>query len=81
MKKILCICALFIALTSCNGNSTNNNTDEVKSNDNGSDTYPIDSDTTKPGTGMDNAEVISTDTAAMNVQRSIDKAKDASKKK
>ncbi len=75
MKKFCIISALFISLTSCN--STNNDEDN-NNKDNTADssglTNPSAIDTVKHPTGMDNSSVISTDTAAMNVQNTIKKA-------
>ena len=76
MKKLLTAILLF-AITSCNNNAGNtggNNTE------NGGLTNPTAIDTTKHPSGMENSSVISTDTAAMNVQNSINKAKEAAKK-
>ncbi len=75
MKKLCIISALFISLSSCN-NSTNNDEDNNKSNttDSSDLTNPSAIDTVKHPTGMDNSSVISTDTAAMNVQNTIKKA-------
>ncbi len=76
MKKLCIISALFISLSSCN-NSTNNDADnnnKTNTTDSSDLTNPSAIDTVKHPTGMDNSSVISTDTAAMNVQNTIKKA-------
>ena len=80
MKKMCFVIAAFIFLSSCN-NSSNN--DEAKSNsaDSIGLTNPSSIDTIKHPSGMDNSSVISTDTAAMNVQNSIKKADSLQKKR
>jgi hypothetical protein len=76
MKKLVMISALFIGLSACNsGGSAANDTDS------GGLTNPTAIDTTKHPSGMENSSVISTDTAAMNMQNSLKKAKEAEKKK
>ena len=78
MKKMMIISFLVIGLASCNNNAGDNTHDGA---DSGGLTNPTAIDTTKHPSGMENSSVISTDTAAMNVQKSIDKAKAADKKK
>lgn len=82
MRKILIVPAFLFAIISCNSNSSS----EHKAG--GSDTAsktgltnPSAIDTTKHPDGMVNGSVISTDTAAMNVQNSINKAKEEKKNK
>ena len=71
MKKLLVPAAIFYLL-SCgnadNTNSTQNGTDTVGK------TNPVAIDTMKHPSGVDNSSVISTDTAAMNVQNAYRKA-------
>ncbi|MDB5248822.1 MAG: hypothetical protein JWQ40_3216 [Segetibacter sp.] len=80
MKKLLIGSALFIVLSACGGNSTEEATD-ANTTDSVGLTNPTAIDTTKHPSGLDNSNVISTDTAAMNTQNSINKAKAAEKKK
>ncbi len=81
MKKLLIVSAIFISLTSCNsnGNSGSNAVTGDTTNSTGL-TNPSAIDTTKHPSGVDNSDVISTDTAAMNTQNAINKAKAAGKK-
>jgi hypothetical protein len=82
MRKIIMASALFIALTSCGGSgSTNSNADSGATTNDPGLTNPTAIDTTKHPDGIINGSVISTDTAAMNVQNSINKANEARKKK
>lgn len=80
MKKLSIISLLFIALSSCSGNSTNNNAANGNTTDSAGLTNPTAIDTVKHPTGMDNSSVISTDTAAMNTSNSYKKADSAKKK-
>ncbi len=80
MKKLMIVSALFITLTSCGGSATEEATD-ANTTDSVGLTNPTSIDTTKHPEGMVNSNVISTDTAAMNVQNSINKAKAESNKK
>ena len=82
MKKLLIGSALFIALSGCGGggDSTKEATD-ANTTDSVGLTNPTAIDTTKHPSGLDNSNVISTDTAAMNTQNSINKAKAAEKEK
>ncbi len=83
MKKLCIISALFIFLISCSS-STNNDADKDNKNntaDSSGLTNPSAIDTVKHPTGMDNSSVISTDTAAMNVQNTIKKADSIAKQK
>ncbi len=73
MKKLCIISALFISLSSCS-DLTNNDADNNNTADSSGLTNPSAIDTVKHPTGMDNSSVISTDTAAMNVQNTIKKA-------
>jgi hypothetical protein len=77
MKKVLIASALLIVLYSCSGNSSDNATNTTDST---GLTNPTAIDTVKHPSGMDNSSVISTDTAAMNVQNSY-KKKDSAQKK
>ena len=72
MKKIFISSVLLALLYSCSGNSASNNTTGL--------TNPTAVDTTKHPSGMDNSSVISTDTAAMNVQNSYKKRDSAQRK-
>ena len=78
MKKLLSLGCVLFALTSCGGNGGENNS--AGTVDSVGLTNPIAIDTVKHPAGMTNQNVISTDTAAMNVQNSINKAKEAEKK-
>ena len=71
MRKLCIVAALYI-FSSCT-NSESNTSSENKSDSVGN-TNPISIDTVKHPSGMDNSSVISTDTAAMNVQNTINKA-------
>jgi hypothetical protein len=79
MKKFLMFSALFIGLLSCNSNSSESN-DVTSDTSQAGMTNPSAIDTTKHPDGMINGSVVSTDTAAMNVQNSVDKANEAKKK-
>ncbi|GEO12196.1 hypothetical protein [Segetibacter aerophilus] len=84
MKKIIIVSALFIALASCGGSDTTNTNADSSTTTNNDDpglTNPSAIDTTKHPDGIVNGSVISTDTAAMNVQNSINKANAAKKNK
>ena len=82
MKKLLAVTALFIGLSSCNGNnSAENNGSAGDTANNAALTNPSANDTTKQPDGMVNGSVISTDTAAMNVQNAENKAKESGKNK
>ena len=80
MRKFLLLSSLLIGLLSCNG-STENNTSDTDTTNQAGLTNPSAIDTTKHPDGMINGSVISTDTAAMNTQNAIDKAKGAKKEK
>lgn len=80
MRKIVMCSVLLIALASCGGNTDTNATHADSANNAGMTTSST-PDSTKPGDGTINSNVISTDTAAMNTQNSVDKAKDAKKDK
>lgn len=79
MKKLYIVSAILL-LNSCSNSTTN---DEVKSNstDSGGLTNPSAIDTVKHPSGVDNSSVISTDTAAMNVQNTIKKADSVARQK
>jgi hypothetical protein len=77
MKKITVFSALLFVLASCNSNTSNSNAANNDTASNAELTNPSAVDTTKHPDGMTNGSVISTDTAAMNVQNSINKAKGA----
>lgn len=79
MKKIFIASASLFFLYSCSGNSSGNAGDNNAADSAGL-TNPTAIDTTKHPTGMDNSSVISTDTAAMNVQNSYKKLDSAQKK-
>ena len=71
MKKLFIpalLCCLFSCGNADNTNNTQNETDTVGK------TNPIVIDTMKHPSGVDNSSVISTDTAAMNVQNAYRKA-------
>ena len=74
MKKLRIVLALYI-LSSCadadNNSSSSNNRDSVGL------TNPSAIDTIKHPSGVDNSSVISTDTAAMNIQNAFRKADSA----
>ena len=74
MKKLFVISAL-VVLSSC-GNADNDAASTSNSDTTGL-TNPTAIDTIKHPSGVDNSAVISTDTAAMNVQNSIRKADSA----
>lgn len=78
MKKLLSVFVLIIALSACGGNSESNTSTETT--DTSSLTNPISIDTVKHPAGTVNQNVISTDTAAMNTQNAINKAKEAEQK-
>jgi len=80
MKKILIASVLFTVLYSCSGNTADNIT-SGNTADSAGLTNPITIDTTKHPTGVDNSSVISTDTAAMNVQNSYQKLDSVQKQK
>ncbi len=80
MKKWCMVSALFIALSSCNGNSSDNNAANGNTTDSTGLTNPTAIDTTKHPTGVDNSSVISTDTAAMNTSNSYKKLDSAKQK-
>lgn len=71
MKKITLFSAVLIFFMSCDNSS--GSSDAGKTDSTGL-TNPVSIDTVKHPSGMDNSSVISTDTAAMNVQNSIKKA-------
>ncbi len=79
MKKLIIVSVLFIALNSCGG-SSDDNAANGNTTDSAGLTNPTAIDTTKHPTGMDNSSVISTDTAAMNVQNSYKKIDSGQKK-
>jgi hypothetical protein len=88
MKKLLMVSALFIALASCNSSSSNESASGSSESTTSGDTTnkqgltnPSAIDTTKHPDGMINSEAITTDTAAMNTQNSVNKAKAAQKSK
>lgn len=79
MKKLLIVSSLLTLLYGCGGNSSENDAaDNNTTNSNGL-TNPTAIDTAKHPTGMDNSSVISTDTAAMNVQNAYKKRDSAQK--
>jgi hypothetical protein len=80
MKKLCVVTVLFIAMGSCSGSSSGNNADTGNTTDTAGLTNPTAIDTTKHPTGMDNSNVISTDTAAMNTSNAYKKLDSARKK-
>lgn len=80
MKKPALVLVLFIALTSCGGDSSGNNAATGNDTDSAGLTNPTAIDTTKHPTGMDNSNVISTDTAAMNTSNAYKKLDSAKQK-
>ena len=76
MKKIWIGLLVIVALDSCSGNSSNNS----ETTDNPGLTNPSAIDTTKHPSGMDNSNVISTDTAAMNTSNAYKKVDSAMQK-
>jgi len=79
MKKLSIVSVVTLALCSCGGNSSNNNAGD-STNKTGL-TNPISIDTTKHPTGMDNSNVITTDTAAMNTSNAYKKLDSAKQKR
>lgn len=79
MKKMFIASALLASLYGCSGSSSGNAADN-NAIDGAGLTNPTAIDTTKHPSGMDNSSVISTDTAAMNVQNSYKKRDSAQKK-
>ena len=77
MKRI-CFILLAYTFSSCNNAGENA---ASKSSDTVGNTNPISIDTIKHPSGVDNSSVISTDTAAMNVQNTIKKADSIKKAK
>ena len=80
MKRLYVVSVLFIAMSSCSGSSSGNNADTGNTTDTAGLTNPTAIDTTKHPTGMDNSNVISTDTAAMNTSNAYKKLDSARKK-
>ena len=80
MKKLCFFSAVFFIISSC-GNSTSNNAGSSNGSDSIGLTNPSSIDTVKHPTGMDNSSVISTDTAAINVQNTFKKADSIAKAK
>ncbi len=72
MKKLCIISAIFL-LNSC-GDSSENNATYTGNNDSVGLTNPTVIDTLKHPSGVVNSSVISTDTAAINVQNTFKKA-------
>ena len=72
MKKLCIVLTIFIFLSNCS--DSNNDGGKSTGADSSGLTNPVSIDTVKHPTGMDNSSVISTDTAAMNVQNTIKKA-------
>jgi hypothetical protein len=80
MKKLTGIVSFALLLVACGGTAGNNDNNSATTTDSAGLTNPSSIDTTKHPEGMSNQNVISTDTAAMNVQNAINKAKEAEKK-
>ncbi|MEO6546860.1 MAG: hypothetical protein ABIN94_02635 [Ferruginibacter sp.] len=70
MKKLFIVLAVYI-FAGCN---SNNDSSAGSTTDTVGNTNPVVIDTLKHPSGVDNSSVISTDTAAMNVQNTIIKA-------
>ena len=73
MIKVAILFAVLISVSGCNGSAENNAANADSANAAGMTTSST-TDTTTPGDGMINSNVISTDTAAMNMQNSVNKA-------
>ena len=73
MKKIWIGSFLFISLCSCGGNSTDNASANGNNTDSTGLTNPVTIDTTKHPSGVDNSNVSSTETAAMNTSNAYKK--------
>ncbi|WP_018612859.1 hypothetical protein [Segetibacter koreensis] len=80
MKEIWIGLLVIVALSSCSGNLSNNNETTGNTTDSTGLTNPSAIDTTKHPSGMDNSNVISTDTAAMNTSNAYKKADSAMQK-
>jgi hypothetical protein len=80
MKKCFVTLALVVTLYACSGNGANNAATGDTTNNTGL-TNPTAIDTTKHPTGVDNSSVISTDTAAANIQNSYKKLDSIQKQK
>lgn len=80
MKKLCVVTVLFIAISSCGGSSSGSNANTGNTSDTSGLTNPTAIDTTKHPTGMDNSNVISTDTAAMNTSNAYKKLDSVRKK-
>jgi hypothetical protein len=81
MRKIIVCSALLISIVACNSNSSSSNNAAGDTTQNTGLTNPSSVDTTKHPDGVVNGSVISTDTAAINVQNSVNKGKEAKAKK
>lgn len=79
MKKLLIISSFYLVLISCNSNTSANGAAATDSTGAGL-TSPAAIDSTASANGMTNSSVISTDTAAMNTNNAINKAKDSLRK-
>lgn len=80
MKELSIVTIMFIVFTSCSGSSSGNNATTGDNTDSAGLTNPTAIDTTKHPTGMDNSNVISTDTAAMNTTNAYKKLDSANQK-
>ncbi len=80
MKKIWIGSFFIIAVSSCSGNSSENETLEGSNTNSPGLTNPVAIDTTIHPSGMSNSNVISTDTAAMNTSNAYKKLDSAKKK-
>ena len=80
MKKTIIASLLLIALNSCGGNSSDNNSVAGDTTNSTGLTNPTAIDTTKHPSGVDNSNVISTDTPAMNTSNSYKKLDSAKQK-
>ena len=80
MKKTIIASFLLVALNSCGGSSSDNNEVAGDTTNNTGLTNPTAIDTTKHPSGVDNSNVISTDTAAMNTSNAYKKLDSAKQK-
>ena len=80
MKKTIIASFLLVALTSCGGSLSDNNEAAGDTTNNTGLTNPTAIDTTKHPSGVDNSNVISTDTAAMNTSNAYKKLDSAKQK-
>lgn len=77
MRKILLFSALLMAVVACNSTSSSGDAVAGDTTHNTGLTNPSSVDTIKHPDGVINGSVISTDTAAINVQNSVNKGKES----